>query len=373
MQTKLVIYGTISGRGGIQNHLHWLCKGLVEKQFSILIINPIITKDKTVYFSEELKDKIEVVPLDKYSAGFSKFSSIKYFSIIRKKIKQFKPHVFYKVGTGWMPVVQSFFLESNTRKIFHEVMSGFPYNRLDPRWGVKFFFDEVIGQSRRVAETFRKSFKAKTVVGSIPAMPEPLELTAILPVATQRSIPQQKIKAALFSRLAPHKQALWLVQQWEELKEHIGELHIHGGGTEEAAIRAYIQDTGIGNRVKCFGSYPEGQKYVDLLSNYHLTLLPTIGDEGAPLVLLESMACGVPFVANGVGGIPDYGRNNDNVIISKPNNSNFLKDVIQLVRKISNGLIDQKALQSFYYNNYSFKIMQDIWVDYLRKGELSQR
>lgn len=114
-----------------------------------------------------------------------------------------------------------------------------------------------------------------------------------------------------------------------------------------------------------FGFYPEGQAYVDLLSSYDLTLLPTIGAEGAPLVLLESMACGVPFVAYGVSGIPDYGMNNPNVSVISPNSNAFISGVQQMVSSLSVGEINQEQLQQFYLERYSYSVLKKAWTSYL--------
>ncbi|NJO59330.1 MAG: glycosyltransferase [Richelia sp. RM2_1_2] len=196
-------------------------------------------------------------------------------------------------------------------------------------------------------------------------MPEPLEITASLPQPVHKAVELGTAKAALFSRLAPHKQGLWLVKQWDLLKDWLGELHIHGSGPEESLIREYIALQGIGDRVKCFGRYPEGQAYIDLLSSYDLTLLPTIGAEGAPLVLLESMACGVPFVAYGVGGIPDYGVNNPDVWVVEPDAKEFLKGLEQITNSLAENRIDQKRLQQFYLKNYSYITLKKQWINYL--------
>ena len=37
---KVLIFGNISGQGGIQSHLRWLTKALVESQQEVLIISP---------------------------------------------------------------------------------------------------------------------------------------------------------------------------------------------------------------------------------------------------------------------------------------------------------------------------------------------
>jgi glycosyltransferase involved in cell wall biosynthesis len=252
-----------------------------------------------------------------------------------------------------------------TKLIFYEVMCTDSSGWRDSRWIVRWFYDEIVGQSPIIATHFAQCFGWKQKTSVIPAIPEPLELSASLPQVITRKVEFGKAKAAIFSRLVPHKQAFWLVQQWDLLKDILGEFHIYGTGPEESLIKDYINEKGIGDRVKCFGRYPEGQAYVDLLSSYDLTLLPTIGPEGVPLVLLESMACGVPFVAYGVGGIPDYGINNPNVVIVNPQHKAFISGVEQMSQNLAQGEINQQELQRFYLDNYSFKVLKKAWLSYL--------
>ena len=101
-----------------------------------------------------------------------------------------------------------------------------------------------------------------------------------------------------------------------------------------------------------------------MLSSYDLTLLPTIGAEGAPLVLLESMACGVPFLAYGVGGIPDYGTNNPDVLIVEPKSEHFFKGLDKVASDLTAGSINQTQLQQFYLEKYSYLALKQKWFDY---------
>jgi glycosyltransferase involved in cell wall biosynthesis len=90
----------------------------------------------------------------------------------------------------------------------------------------------------------------------------------------------------------------------------------------------------------------------------------TIGAEGAPLVLLESMACGVPFVANKVGGIPDYAIDNPNVLVVPPTPEDFIKGVKQMVYLLDAGKINRVVLQQFYLRNYSYDSLKNAWLRY---------
>ncbi|MEH1849652.1 MAG: glycosyltransferase family 4 protein [Nostoc sp.] len=396
---KILLAGNILGQGGIQTHLRWLARALGEEGFEVLVISianqlpsPLDLQDIQHFQSEQ----VNFIFCHTQEIKKDLVSNIQYLAKITTHVREFFPDIYLAVGTGWNLFLPPLFSGSQTKRIFHEVMSGFVRSWRHSRWIVRWCFHEVIGQSPIVAENFAQSFGWEKQITAIPAIPEPLELTACLPQPISRTVELGKAKAALFSRLVPHKQAFWLVQQWEYLKDVLDELHIHGSGPEEELIREYIASQGIGDRVKCFGRYPNGQAYVDLISTYDLTLLPTVGSEGAPLVLLESMACGVPFVAYGVGGIPDYGVNNLNVLIVAPERwrtdqarvyadvenkdksfeqgnqssgktSVFVSAIKQMVYKLAQREIDQAQLQQFYLERYSYSVLKKVWISYLCK------
>ncbi len=138
-----------------------------------------------------------------------------------------------------------------------------------------------------------------------------------------------------------------------------------GGGANSEAISTLIQKNGLGGAIRMRGRYPEGRAYIELLQSYDLKLLPTVGEEGAPLVLLEAMACGLPFVANGVGGIPDY--NNPDCLITNGNIGGFIPSVIAMVQRLRGNDLDPARLQGCYEDKFSYKHLVDRWEDVLTR------
>jgi glycosyltransferase involved in cell wall biosynthesis len=377
--TKILISGTLAGEGGIQTHLTWLANALEEEKIEAIFLVKKPVKELSIKYAYVKFLHFESSNEDSKKSFVSVLKNIKK---IKNSIEEFAPDVYMAVGTGFYSVIPVCLARHKSRTIFHEVMSGLTNSWKDPRWIVRWYFDEVAAHTPTVAANFAKTFGWKKEIPVLSAIPVPLEIMTSLPQGVHQKVPLGKAKAALFSRLVPHKRAFWLVKHWDYLKDVLSELHIHGSGPEEALIREYIQAHGIGDRVKCFGRYPEGQAYIDLLSTYDMTLLPTLGDEGAPLVLLESMACGVPFVTYGVGGIADYGVNNPNVIIVPPEPWNpdtstenstsdsftgkvFLEFVRKMAFKLADGNISQRELQNFYYDRYSFSVLKKAWLSYL--------
>ncbi|NEZ59940.1 glycosyltransferase [Adonisia turfae] len=369
---RILIAGTLAGNGGIQSHIRWLAKALSEEKFQVLAVSlgsphglPVDEVSLKTFWNKNVQ--LHCCTIHESNHTNQHFQRFRRLQELVRVIDEFNPDIYLAIGTGWNLFLPPLLARAKPIRIFHEVMSGVPNGWKDSRWCVKLWFDEVIGQSEIVSRTFSKEFGWKKQVSALPALPEPLEITADLPKAESKRVAKGKIKAALFSRLAPHKQAFWLVRQWHTLKEYLSELHIHGSGPEEELIRNHIAENGIEDRVKCYGRYPEGQAYVDLLSSYDLTLLPTIGAEGAPLVLLESMACGVPFLAYGVGGIPDYGTNNPDVFIVAPDNNKFFLGLERIIDSLETGTTNQNRLQQFYINHYSYNALQKQWINYFRK------
>ena len=365
-RTKITLFATIAGMGGIQMNGRGLARAFLRAGYEIQVLSSVlnVASGGEVKAGEndgllQMGAKIVYLPVqpDALQRG-------REFLLLVREVKAFEPDVLIGTGTSWHLGLLGLALPRKVRKIFYEGMSGESNGAKDPRWLVRWFFNEVVGQSPRVMRNFEQSFGWRKRVAAIPAFPEPLELTTKLPEAKQHAIPLGAARAAFFSRLVEGKQALWLVQQWAVLKDLVSVLHIHGRGPEQPAIEAFIAENGLQDRVRCCGAYPSGQAYADLLASYDLTLLPTVFPEGAPLVLLEAMACGVPFVANGVGGIPDYATGNPDGLVV-PRQAAFLDGVRQMVRALSNGEIDQGRLQRFYLAQYSQAAIEKQWLEYL--------
>ncbi len=371
---RILLAGTLLGQGGIQSHLRWLATALAEAKVETLIVSlgsvQFSSKDAvTIEYLKKQGVKVHLSTPHQLKTSFVNLAGISRGLEIKNLIDEFVPDLYFAVGTGWNLFIPPLFAKQKIHCIFYEVMSGESSGWRDSRWAVRWYFDEVVGQSPTVAQNFAKHFSWKRKISALPAIPDPLEVTAHFPQATRRAVELGKARAALFSRLVFHKQAFWLVQHWHLLQDVLEELHIHGSGPEEQLIRNYIVEHDLGDRIKCFGAYPEGQDYVNLLRSYDLTLLPTVGSEGAPLVLLESMSCGVPFVAYGVGGIPDYGVDNPNVLIvpieSNSSSNNFVEGVRQMAHKLAHGEINQIQLQKFYLEHYAYEVVKKAWLSYL--------
>jgi glycosyltransferase involved in cell wall biosynthesis len=105
--------------------------------------------------------------------------------------------------------------------------------------------------------------------------------------------------------LAPVKGVDVLLTACAQLQAFIGSWHLHivGDGPLCPALRRQCYALGIHDRVTLHGALPHAE-LPDWFRAADLFVLAS-RSEGVPNVLLESMACGLPFVATSVGGIPE--------------------------------------------------------------------
>lgn len=354
---KILLAGTFGGLGGIQSHFHWLSRALLESGFEVTLISlgqPLSGSDFDRAVSLRTFGAFELVDMGSQNSG-----ALARLRECAWAIRRFRPDLYIACGTGWNLFLPPVLAQSGAIRIFHEVMSGHSSGVSDSRWAVRLFFHEVIAQASPVARQFGTSFRWHSPIQTLPAFPEPLELSATLPDAAPVTR-RLGVRAAFFSRLVPHKRGLWLAQQWPRLRQVLSELHLFGSGPEEEPIRQWIRSRGWEGQIFCHGRYPDAQAYVDLIRSFDMTLLPTIGSEGAPLVLLESMACGVPFVSTDAGGIPDY-ANPDCLITPVDSDEAFLQAVEEMSARIQRGGIEPTRLQRHYLDNFSYAALSEKW------------
>lgn len=341
---SIVLIGYMHGQGGIQTHTRFLAEGLRERGHVVRVITP---QPMGTHRHEDPSQNVHVY------AGLG--------DLIRL-IRAVEPDIVVATGTGWKSMLGALAAPRRSRKVFFEVMSGARSGALDPRMLSRFGFDAVVGQGMPVTRRFVKEFKWRGPSVTIPALPEPLERQFEIPPRSPRSH-SEGTRFAYFGRLEPPKNARLLIEHFAQFANERSSLDIWGTGSEAKTLADLVSERQLDNQIKICGRYPEGAAYIQLLQHYDLLLLPTIAEEGAPLVLLEAMACGLPFVANGMGGIPDYA--NPNCIVTSGDIRMFVPAVRLMVQRLEASDLDQIALQNHYLEYFSFERLLDRWEAFL--------
>lgn len=348
---RLMLVGYVHGDGGIQKHTLGLADGLHARGHHVTIATPAPMQGHARLPARDNGAAIVTIDaLGQVLRGYPGGADTAFDAAV-------------VVGTGWKSMVGPLLNRRIGKRVFFEVMSGTRDRLLDPRLLVHLGFDAVVGQGRPVEAMFRRSFGWSGPSTTIPALSDPLERVADLTLPERAPPARGGLRACYFGRLAKHKGVGWLLERWDAVDRHIATLDLWGAGEEADPIAALIAARGLEQRVRLRGRFPSGADYAALLMGYDLELLPTYGQEGAPLVLLEAMACGLPFVANGMGGIPDYA--NPDCRVTSGDLAEFVPAVDALAEALYAGAIDRARLQRHYLTHFSYKALCDRWEAFL--------
>jgi teichuronic acid biosynthesis glycosyltransferase TuaC len=166
----------------------------------------------------------------------------------------------------------------------------------------------------------------------------------------QLGIPTERPMLVWIGRMAPVKGVDTLIEAFDQLVRRGVDamLYLVGDGPLRAEITADIARRGLADRVKLAGSVPHEQ-LAPWFQAADATLLPS-RSEGIPNVLLESLACGTPWIASRVGGIPEI-AGHDATRLVPPNSpaelaeaiEQLLRDRPQVTEAASPGSLDQFA------------------------------
>jgi glycosyltransferase involved in cell wall biosynthesis len=128
-------------------------------------------------------------------------------------------------------------------------------------------------------------------------------------------------------RMIPVKGLDLLLEACSRLRVRDTEFHLYllGDGPLRNALAMESRCRGLSDMVTFVGSVPHGE-LPDWYRAADLMVLPS-RSEGVPNVLRESLACGTPFVASRVGGIPEIGHDPANRLIL-PDDPQALADAI---------------------------------------------
>ena len=115
------------------------------------------------------------------------------------------------------------------------------------------------------------------------------------------ALPHDRRAAVWVGRMVPVKGLEVLLEAWTRLHDNQTVLWLVGGGPLESRLRGEAARLGLADRVVFAGARLQPE-LPDWYRAADLTVLPSLS-EGMPNVLLESLACGTPFVASDVGGV----------------------------------------------------------------------
>jgi glycosyltransferase involved in cell wall biosynthesis len=183
-----------------------------------------------------------------------------------------------------------------------------------------------------------------------------------------RSRPAERLKAVVVAQLIERKGLQFLLDALAMMDAPAlagFDVHICGTGPYEQVLRARAASLARPEAVR-FEGLLEHEALPDLLRSADVFVLPTL-QEGLPLALLEAMACGLPPIATGVGGIPDVVRDGENGRLIAPGSAIEIKRALEeclgsAERRRSLGSAARRTAEGFGW--------PAVWRQYARALEL---
>lgn len=101
-----------------------------------------------------------------------------------------------------------------------------------------------------------------------------------------------------------------------------------GSGSQTGALRAFVARAGLHDDV-CFVGHQDRREYLNFLAAADTVVLPSIGQEDFPNVVIEAMSLGKPVVGTRVAGIPEQVEDGHTGFLVLPKDIVGLADSLQ--------------------------------------------
>lgn len=172
-----------------------------------------------------------------------------------------------------------------------------------------------------------------------------------------------EIHMAYFGRYSENKGLLELLQIFKEISfsEPNIKLSFFGNhGDYREKLKTMIEAWNLTEKVSLNDGWNNEDEYQEILDRVDFVVLPS-KSEGLPLVLLECMAYGKPFVATDVGAISLLAVDNPDVIVVNNRYDDIKSGILKMIDKIRNNEIDSNRLRNYYNKKFGKDLIISKW------------
>ncbi len=350
---SILICSQIRTVGGVETHLLNLCQLLVKYGAEITFASRYSLPHVPIVQSLR---KVPVKYLSTPFAGRTGRLSTAWAMMLWPRYFRKRFDVIYTFDTTWFAVFLSRFLRQNGY-IFGS-QGGPP--QLDCEYlheTTIAILDGFIVESAVQAEAYRP---LGLRVASIP------QLGHVGAAPRREPRLAKEFHVAFLGRMDRNKGMFRLLDIWENMSIGPARLEFWGDGTEKGNLEGQIKLRGLTN-VHVRGAWTPEQLR-PIFADTDLVVLPS-DYEGLPLVLLESMAYGVPFVASDVGAISSLAVDNPDVCVVPLENRAIASAIREMVIDIRSGKIRGDRLQEYHRKRYGHQELERRWAEALLEPE----
>ena len=147
-------------------------------------------------------------------------------------------------------------------------------------------------------------------------------------VARQKiDVPIEEPIGVCVARLSEEKNLHILIETVFQLKDAAPLIYLIGDGPLRKKLEALVERLEMEDKIKLVGAVPHND-VATWLNAADFFYLPS-QREGCPVVVHESLACGVPVIATAVGAIPDLIRDDRYGLLCEPDNVDAFADIMK--------------------------------------------
>lgn len=271
----------------------------------------------------------------------------------------------YAIGAGRSHLLLKRLAGPGVVSIFHEIGGGPPSSDSMAAECLR-ALDAAVACAELVARHMATFCQAKP----IRVIPFLTAEQAVPPPSHRPAVGNRPLQVVYLGRLEKRKRPDRLVREWARLTAGppLGPaiLHLHGddeGRGLMPELEAYVAANGLAASIKLHGGYLHSQ-LPEILSNMDVVVLPSEW-EGLPLVLVEAMQRGVPFVSTATGGTAELGQDNPDVIVTGVEWEAFEAGLLEMARRLRVGQVDAVRLHRWAEPRYGFETVARQWQEAL--------
>jgi len=179
----------------------------------------------------------------------------------------------------------------------------------------------------------------------------------------------EPLRIAYLGRYDKGKGMHRLLDIWPQLSVQPARLDFYGQGAERPAMEETVRARGFGDNVRIHGGWTQASELSAIFEKVDLMVMPS-DTEGLPVLLLEAMAHGVPFVASDVGGVRSLAEENRDVRVVPLENAALIHATNEMAAALRKGAIRPERLQHYHQAHYSYERVCQQWMQALLEPEL---
>jgi glycosyltransferase involved in cell wall biosynthesis len=156
------------------------------------------------------------------------------------------------------------------------------------------------------------------------------------PLALPKVCSRDKIALAFVGRVAPEKGLGQLIALARATHfAYIDHIAVYGDGPDLSFIREMHTDLIESGQLVLHGALPRDELFAELRRSADALILPSVGAENAPLVVVEAAQIGLPVLVHDIGSLSTFGEEIGNKIKYSLDPTSFVNALEKVVAHLS--------------------------------------